>query len=221
MDPVSATSAATTQNAQATSTSRNTTLTEQDFLQLFTKQLQYQDPLNPMDSSQMLTQMAQLNTVQAMSDMTKSIQNMEAYQASASSLQAVGLIGKKVEATGNSLTIGQDNTISGGAYQLAKPGHAYIQIFDANGNMVRVIDDGVKDTSKQKFTWDGKNQQGAALPAGNYAFKVSAVDEKNQSIQVTTSKIATVTGVSFENGIAYLNLGPDRITMNDLIAVLA
>ena len=217
MDPVTSTSAATTQNVQATTTSKNTTLTEQDFLKLFTTQLQYQDPLSPMDSSQMLTQMTQLNTITALDTMTQSIQNMQA----ASNLQAVGLIGKKVEATGNTLNIGQDNTISGGAYQLVKPGHAYIRIFDANGNLVRVMDDGGKDTSKQKLTWDGKNQQGAALPAGNYAFKVSAVDENNQSIQVTTSKIATVTGISFENGVIYLNMGSDKSTMNDLIAIQA
>jgi len=220
MNPVSSASAAATQNSQATSAQRKTALTQEDFLKLFTKQLQYQDPLTPMDNYQMAAQMAQLSTVQALGDMTKSMQNMEAYQASASSLQAVGLIGKKVEATGNTLSIDPDK-VSGGAYQLAKSGHVYIQIFDANGNLVRVIDDGVKDTSKQKLTWDGKNQRGAALPAGNYTFKVSAVDERNQAIQATTSKIATVTGVSFENGIIYLNLGSDRITMSDLIAIQA
>jgi flagellar basal-body rod modification protein FlgD len=221
MNTVSGTSAAAAQNSQATGVQRKTALTQEDFLKLFTKQLQYQNPLAPMDNYQMSAQMAQLTTVQALGDMTKSMQNLEAYQASAGSLQAVGLIGKKVEATGNTLNIGQDNTISGGAYQLVKPGHAYIRIFDANGNLVRVMDDGGKDTSKQKLTWDGKNQQGAALPAGNYAFKVSAVDENNQSIQVTTSKIATVTGISFENGVIYLNMGSDKSTMNDLIAIQA
>jgi len=122
---------------------------------------------------------------------------------------------------GNTVSIGQDNTVSGGAYQLAKSGRAYIQIFNANGNMVRVIDDGMKDASKQKLTWDGKNQQGAALPAGNYIFKVSAIDEKNQPIPVTTSQIAPVTGISFENGVIYLNLGSEKITMNQLIAIQA
>jgi flagellar basal-body rod modification protein FlgD len=221
MNTVSSASAAAAQNPQAASGRKKTALTQVDFLKLFTKQLQFQNPLAPMDNSQMAAQMAQLSTVQALGDLTKSMQNLEAYQASASSLQAVGLIGKKVEAAGNTLHIGQDNTVSGGSYQLAKPGRAYIQIFDANGNTVRVLDDGVKDTSKQKLTWDGKNQQGAALPAGNYRFKVSAVDERNQPIQATTSKIATVTGISFENGIIYLNLGSDRITMSDLIAIQA
>ena len=221
MNTVSGASAAAAQNSQSTSVQRKTFLTQEDFLKLFTKQLQYQDPLAPMDNYQMAAQMAQLSTVQALGDMTKSMQNLEAYQASASSLQAVGLIGKKVEAMGNTVSIGQDNTVSGGAYQLAKSGRAYIQIFNANGNMVRVIDDGMKDASKQKLTWDGKNQQGAALPAGNYIFKVSAIDEKNQPIPVTTSQIAPVTGISFENGVIYLNLGSEKITMNQLIAIQA
>ena len=220
MNAVSSISQVASQNTQATSTPKKTTLTQEDFMNLFTKQLQYQDPLAPMDNYQMATQMAQFGTVQALNDMTKSIQTLQAYQASASSLQTVGLIGKKVQSKGNSLSIDQGMGAEG-SYQLTKTGKVSIKIFDANGNMVRSIDDGVKDTSKQRFTWDGKNQQGAQLPAGNYTFSVSATDEKNQPIQVTTSRVGTVTGISFENGITYLNMGTDRITISDIIAILA
>jgi flagellar basal-body rod modification protein FlgD len=216
MDPVSSASQAANQTPQATSTQKNTTLTQEDFLNLLMKQLQYQDPLSPMDNYQMATQMAQFETVQALDDMTQLLQNLRA----SSSLQSVGLIGKKVEVPGNTLSIDQ-NTVSGGSYQLTSPGQVYIQIFDANGNMVRLIDEGVKDTSKQSFTWDGKNQQGAQLPAGNYTFEVSAVDKTNQSIQVSTSSIGTVTGISFENGVTYLNIGPNKVNMSDIIAIQA
>ncbi len=222
MDSVSSTSSAITQNTQVNTAQRKTTLTQEDFLSLFTKQLQYQDPMAPMDNYQMATQMAQFQTVQALNDMAKSIQNLEADQAAASRLQTAGLIGKKIEAKGNSLFIDQDKkVVSEGSYQLAKKGRVYLQIFDANGNLVRFIDDGVKDTSKQKFIWDGKNQQGAQLPAGNYTFSVTAMDEENQPIQATTSKTGAVTGISIENGVTYLNLGPDKIALNEVIAILA
>ena len=220
MDPVSAASAAA-QNAPATSASKDKTLSQTDFLQLFIKQLQYQDPMNPMDSTQMLNQMTQINTVAALSTMTQSIKNMESYQASTSSLQAAGLIGKKVEAKGNSLSIDGQGKVSEGTYQLAKAGRVYIQIFDPSGNLVGMVDDGVKDTSKQTFTWDGKNSQGAQLPAGDYTFSVSAVDENNQAIQVTTSRVATVDGISFENGVAYLKMGSSKVAINDIIAIMA
>jgi flagellar basal-body rod modification protein FlgD len=217
MDSVSSTSSATTQNSQATSTQRKTALTQEDFLNLLMKQMKYQDPLAPMDNYQMATQMAQFQTVQALSDMTQLLQNQQA----SSNLQGVGLIGKKAEVKGNSLSIDGQGIVSGGSYQLTSKGRVYIQIFDTNGNMVRLIDNGVKDTSKQTFTWDGKNQQGAQLPAGNYTFQVSAVDKTNQSIQVTTTSIGTVTGISFENGVTCLNIGPTKVNMSDIIAILA
>jgi flagellar basal-body rod modification protein FlgD len=217
MDSVSSTTATANQTSQATSTQRKTTLTQEDFMNLLMKQLKYQDPLAPMDNYQMATQMAQFETVQGLNDITKLLQNQQA----SNSLQSVGLIGKKVEVKGNSLSIDGQGVVSGGSYQLTSPGRAYIQIFDANGNMVRLIDDGLKDTSKQTFTWDGKNQQGAQLPAGNYTFQVSAVDKTNRSIQVSTSSIGTVTGISFENGVTYLNIGPTKVNMSDIIAIQA
>jgi flagellar basal-body rod modification protein FlgD len=215
VSPISTTTATTAQNTQATSPSSNSTLTMQDFLNLLTTQLQCQDPLDPMDTSQMLDQMVQLNTVQAMDDITQSMQNLEA----TSNLQTTGLIGMNVQAQGNSLSIDSQGNASGGCYQLASPGQATIQIFDANGNLVRQINAGAVDTSQQTFTWDGKDQQGNQLPAGNYTFSVSAVDGNNNPIQVTTSMIATVTGISFENGVTYLDLGSEQITLNDVIAI--
>jgi flagellar basal-body rod modification protein FlgD len=217
MDSVSSTSSATTQNSQATNTQRKTTLTQADFMNLLLKQLQYQDPLAPMDNYQMASQMAQFESVQSLNDITQLLQNQQA----SNSLQEIGLIGKKVEVKGNSLSIDGSGVVSGGSYQLASPGWAYVQIFDAHGNIVRIIDQGARDTSKQTFTWDGKDQQGNQLPAGNYTFQVSAVDKTNQSIQVSTSSIGTVTGISFEGGVTYLNIGPGKVNMSDIIAITA
>jgi flagellar basal-body rod modification protein FlgD len=59
MDSVSSTTATANQTSQATSTQRKTTLTQEDFMNLLMKQLQYQDPLAPMDNYQMASQMAQ------------------------------------------------------------------------------------------------------------------------------------------------------------------
>ena len=207
-------------NPAGTTAVQKKVLTQEDFLNLFTKQLQYQNPMDPMDNYQMASQMAQLNMVQAMDKMSQSVQNLESSQASVNSLQAVGLMGKKVEARGNTLTVDQGK-ISEGYYQLSKTGKVTIQVQDARGNVVRVIDGGVKDTAKQKFLWDGKSQRGEALPDGQYSFQVSAMDEKGQPVQVQTSKTGTITGISFENGITYLKLGADQITISDLAGILS
>jgi flagellar basal-body rod modification protein FlgD len=152
--------------------------------------------------------------------MNTTLGNIANYQASMNSMQGIGLLGKKVEANGNNLSLEKGN-ISEGYYQLSSPGKVTVQILDAHGRLVRTIDDGLKDDSKQKIVWDGKNQQGVTQPDGTYTFQVSAVDAKGQAISVSSNFVATVTGISFENGVVYLHCGPKKITLSDILSVQA
>lgn len=82
--------ASSTSGTTATKTkAKNDTLTADDFLKLFVKQLQNQDSTNPMDSSEMMNQITQLSNMQMM-------QNMANYSKSN---YAVSLVGKYVKAT--------------------------------------------------------------------------------------------------------------------------
>jgi flagellar basal-body rod modification protein FlgD len=53
-----------TNTSTSTSTSASNTLNYNDFLKLMVAQLQNQDPLNPTDSSQFMSQIAQMSTVE-------------------------------------------------------------------------------------------------------------------------------------------------------------
>ena len=211
---LSALSSVVDQSQSVSQTSTKNTLTQQDFLNLLVAQMKNQDPLNPVDDNQMAAQMAQFASLDALNNINTTLGNI----ASMNNLQGIGLIGKKVEATGNSLLI-ENGNVSNGYYQLSNPGKVTIQIYDAQGQLVRTIDDGLKDTSKQKIVWDGKNQQGATLPDGTYLFQVSAVDGNGQAISVSSSSVDTVTGVSFENGVVYLNCGSKKITLSDILSI--
>jgi flagellar basal-body rod modification protein FlgD len=76
------------------------TLDQDSFLQLLMTQLQYQDPLNPMDNSQFLAQQAHLTQVSELQKMNQSSYFM----------QASNLIGTKVSFADPS---NSSNTISG------------------------------------------------------------------------------------------------------------
>jgi len=77
-------------NSQTTSESKSS-VNSQDFLFLLTQQLQYQDPMNPMDNSEMLAQEAQFATLEQMEALTSSFsQFSNIYQANA-------LLGQNVE----------------------------------------------------------------------------------------------------------------------------
>lgn len=79
-------------------TESSSTVNSKDFLFLLTQQLQYQDPMNPMDNSQMLAQEAQFATLEQMEALTSSFsQFSNIYQANS-------LLGQKVEVNVNGKT---------------------------------------------------------------------------------------------------------------------
>ena len=102
------TSATDTARSQATSSTTTTTSTNSvdynTFLQLLVAEMKNQDPTNPMDTSQYMSQFAQLSTVeQAMQTNSK----LDALLSSQSLSQADALIGKTVsftDATGASFS---------------------------------------------------------------------------------------------------------------------
>jgi flagellar basal-body rod modification protein FlgD len=195
-------------------------LDQTDFLKIFVTQLKFQNPLEPLDNYQMASQMAQFSMVESLNNMTAALKSMESSQAAVNNLQAAALVGKKVEVKGSALVLSQ-GTASEGSYQLDKPGKVTVKIMDEKGSLVRVIESGVKDTQKQKFIWDGKNQQGATLPNGQYSFQVSAVDAQGAAIEVKTTMVGKVDGVTFEQGNAYLQIGPNKVLLSEIIAILA
>ena len=68
-------------------------LGKDDFLKLMLTQMQHQDPLQPMDNQQMVSQMAQFSSLEQMANMNK---NFEKSQASAAFMDATRLLGKQV-----------------------------------------------------------------------------------------------------------------------------
>jgi flagellar basal-body rod modification protein FlgD len=212
-----ASATATTQPAGAIG---KTSLDQVDFLKLFVAQLKFQDPMQPMDNYQMASQMAQFSMVEGLNKMTESIKNMETSQSSANQLQAASLVGKNVEVKGNGLTV-SGGKVSEGYYQLEKPGRVAVNIFDSRGSLVRTLELGAQDTAKRKLGWDGKTLAGTALPDGQYSFKVTAVDEKGQAVNVTTTMTGKVDGVSFDSAGTLLKIGPKQVLLSEIIAIVA
>ena len=208
-----------TSSSQATAGTKKNTLTQEDFLKLFTTQMRYQNPLEPLDNFQMATQLAQFNTVDSLTRMNETLTQLMAAQNSMSNVQAAGLIGKKVMAQGNRLAI-QQGAVSEGMYQLTRPANVVIQILNSQGSVVRQIDAGPRDTSRQTIGWNGKNQAGGARPDGLYTFRVIAVDSQGQLVPVTTYRIGTVEGVSLESGAVTLQVNGDKLAFSDILSIL-
>ncbi|AIF52121.1 flagellar hook capping FlgD N-terminal domain-containing protein [Pelosinus sp. UFO1] len=62
----------------ATATKSNSSLGKDDFLNLLVKQLQYQNPLDPMDNTAFVAQMAQFSSLEQMQNLNTTMTNMQA-----------------------------------------------------------------------------------------------------------------------------------------------
>jgi flagellar basal-body rod modification protein FlgD len=88
-----------TSGSQATTpttnvTNPNATLGKDDFLKLLSAQLEYQDPMQPMDNNEFMGQMAQFTTLEQTTNMSQAMQQL----ASATQFsQGVGLLGRTVD----------------------------------------------------------------------------------------------------------------------------
>jgi flagellar basal-body rod modification protein FlgD len=123
--------------SQASSASSNSSITDQlgpsAFLQLLTTQLANQDPLNPMDDTQSVAQLAQFSALQASDNLQTSFAN---FQSNFAVLQSAGLVGKSVsvnttDSSGNSSTV--TGTVG---YISVVNGVPEVSLLDTNGNVI-------------------------------------------------------------------------------------
>lgn len=84
----------------------NSGINEQDFIKLFVSQLQFQDPMQPLDNSQFLTQLAQFVSIEQQSEEVSGINNLLTLD---SSDQSLGLLSHTVQVqnTDGSTTTGK------------------------------------------------------------------------------------------------------------------
>lgn len=82
-------------------------MSQQDFLNVMLTQLRFQDPLKPMDNQEFLAQMAQFSSLAQSAQLNGKLDTLLAIEAST---QAVGMLGKTVEVAsrnGGSASVGQ------------------------------------------------------------------------------------------------------------------
>src|SRR4051812_22877348 len=75
------------------------------FLKMLVAQMSNQDPLNPMDSAEVTSQMAQISTVEGVQTLNTSITSLGAQLTQMQTMQGAALVGKDVAIEGNALRV--------------------------------------------------------------------------------------------------------------------
>lgn len=92
------------------STTQSSAIGQEDFLKILLTQLNYQDPLKPLDNQEFLAQMAQFSSLEQTRQLNDRIDTLLTIQSTA---QSIGLLGKTVDVTTSSgTTTGQVTTLT-------------------------------------------------------------------------------------------------------------
>jgi flagellar basal-body rod modification protein FlgD len=174
LDTMNGTNSATSASSSTASSSANSGSSLQNtFLQLLVTQLQNQDPTNPMDSSQMTSQLAEINTVTGISQLNTSLTSLATQLNAGQTSQAAMLIGSSVLAPGSSITVASGKTNEFGVQIASAASDMKINVINSAGKIVNTIDLGAQPAGTVPVTWTPVDSTGAALPAGTYTISAT------------------------------------------------
>jgi len=201
-------------NENTSSSSSAGELGKDEFLKLFIAQIQYQDPLNPLDSAEFTAQLAQFSSVEQLYGMNSKLGNIEETMNNQSEQRDnLGYIGKTVKTDDNTMRV-DDGTVQSGSYTIDDSGYVTIDVYDSDGLIVRTFYQGWEDKGEHGVNWDGRDDTGTLSGDGTYTFEITARDKNGIYVPSNTYFSGEVTGITYQNGQPYLMIG-DRIINNN------
>ena len=207
--PVSSNSTANVSSAVDNSTIAGNFMT---FLQLLTTQLKNQNPLDPLDTNQFTQQLVQFAQVEQQMKSNDQLATLVSMEKSAAATTALAYVGATVVVDGSSTEF---STTTGAtwSFNVAKPANATITIKDSSGQTCYTGSFTV-NPGDQKFTWDGKGNDGKQWPAGTYTLTATAVDASQQSVAISTEVQALVNSVDLTKDPPVLSINGEDYTID-------
>lgn len=191
-------------------------LGKQDFLNLMMTQMAHQDPLDPMDSDKMMSQMAQLGSVEQLQNLNAKVDQLASMQKDLAQSSVYSFLDKDVELNTNQISL-KDGVSAPATYDLKGEAEKVVAfITNAQGENVRSMDLGSKGKGSYSINWDGKDDDGDQLPSGTYKYDVMAKTKDGERIPVDMFKRGRVSGIRFENGKPLVEVNNELLPLDQI-----
>lgn len=184
-----------TSSTSTTSTTGASALGKDSFLQLLVTQMKNQNPLDPQDNTQFVSQLAQFSSLESMQNLSSTVDTIASTYQSSQALQASSLVGRSVIVSGGSAVVDTTKGLTGSVVIPASNSSTTVKISDARGNLVDTIDLGAQAAGTTSFTWNGQNSDGTVATAGTYSF-VATGTANGTATALSTYLPATVNSVT-------------------------
>lgn len=207
--------AATNQKA---SNDQTQALGQEDFLKLLITQMSYQDPMNPQDPGDFVSQMAQFGTVDGINQLNNSFNQMNTQLQSNQALHASAMVGRKVHVQSDFAVLDSQQGLHG-SVNLTEPTTDLVVSFkNQQGETVKQLPLGAKTPGIIDYTWNGIDDQGKVLEGGKYHMLAEAT-VAGKRLGLATNAVSNVDSVTLGQGGQgiLLNLrGVGTVKMSDV-----
>lgn len=187
------------------------------FLTLLTKQLQYQDPLAPMDSTEFTSQLVQYSGVEQQLSTNTKLDRLIAMQTANQTSSGLMYLGTTVEAASDAIEL-----TSGGAWVTYSTDETLtnvsLTILDSTGKPVRTAK-AEGTVGDHRVGWDGADNNGNALPLGTYTVQMTGLDANGNPVVIGTGTIGRVDGVKVVGGETVLTIGGVSLPLSSVVSV--
>lgn len=190
------------------------------FLKLLVAQMQYQDPLNPTDSTQMSSQLAQFNMVEQQTATNKWLEQMAANQSGGggSADSAASYLGKTV--TVNQSVVDFNGMVQNFAIKIdGNTNQNYVVIADSDGNPIRTYSLGALASGTHQLSWDGITSTGNQATYGTYSIDVISTDDLGLSVPSIVQRSGVVDSIRISTAGTQLMVGGSPADISDVIEI--
>lgn len=189
------------------------------FLQLLTTQLQNQDPLDPMDTTQFTQQLVEFASVEQQIDMNTNMQTLISEQQTTAATSALQLVGSTVTMSGSSATLSNaTNSPATWSLNASAPATASITVTSAAGTTA-FTGSVTLNSGAQSYSWNGKGNNGQTWPDGTYTIAIKATGANGQAVTVSTQTQGTVSAVNLANSPPTLTVNGQSVPVSQITSV--
>ncbi len=188
------------------------------FLSLLTTQLQNQDPLSPMDTTEFTNQIVAFTGVEQQINTNQRLDSLLSLQIGNALSSSIGYVGKDVSYISAEFNFDGTRPVD---ITYALDREAIDSVFRIENEEGEIIfeQDIPGNTGRNEFTWDGKDNDGNTVEPGTYSVRIDALDIDGNSINSTTVVTGEVRGVESQNGLIFLLVGDRAISLGNVLNV--
>jgi flagellar basal-body rod modification protein FlgD len=184
----------TSANSSTKSGKSDDIMGKDDFLALLVAQLKNQDPLNPDEPTEFTAQLAQFSSLEQLTNLNESMENMATSNANSDRFATLQTIGKNVIYQDSSFSYSGANGAQIG-YKLDGDATNVTLSIKRNGSVVRTLTGDEFKKGNHILDWDGLTESGAEAERGTYTITVSVKTADGTSIAASPLIQSQVTGV--------------------------